>query len=96
MNDAAFLFGLRARVGEEETLAANDGSFDHDEAAVFAGVDRVDLFVEGLLVESGTVDQDGNDVRMTQTLAMIGVGSGVGGIHRGSGAFARSFLLGLF
>lgn len=96
MNDAAFLLSLRARVGEEEALAADDGSFDHEQAAVFAGVDRVDLFVERLLVESGTVDQDGDDVRMAQAVAMVRVGSRGSGILRGSGAFARSFLLGLF
>lgn len=28
VNDAAFLLSLRARVGEEEALAADDGSFD--------------------------------------------------------------------
>jgi hypothetical protein len=71
VNDAALLLGLRARIGEKEALAADDGSFDHEEAAIFAGVDCVDLFVERLLVESGTVNEDSNDVGMTQTVAVI-------------------------
>lgn len=96
VNDAALLLGLRARVGEKEALAADDGSFDHEETAVFAGVDGVDLFVEGLLVESRTVDEHGNDVWMAQAMAVVGVGGGVRGVVRPNGTLARPFLLRLF
>lgn len=96
MNDAAFLLRLRARVREKEALAADDGSFDHQQAAAFAGIDCVDLFVERLLIETGAVDEHGNDVRMTQAFALVRGGSRVDRIGRivgRGGAFARPFLL---
>ena len=93
MNDAAFLLGLRARIGEEEALAADDRSFDREEAAVLTGIDCVDLFVERLLVEARAVDEHGNDVGMAQPFAVVGAGRRVGDIVRRSGAFARPFLL---
>ena len=97
VNDAALLLGLGARVGEKKALAADDGSFDHEEAAVFAGVDGVDLFVEWLLVEAGAVDEHRNDVWVAQAMAMVRTGNRVGGgvrsVVRRSGALARPFLL---
>ena len=64
MNNAALLFRLGARVSEKQALAADDGSSDHQQAAVFADIDRVYLFVEGLLVGARAVNENGNDVRM--------------------------------
>jgi len=93
MNDTALLFRLGARVGEKQALAADDGSFDHEQAAVFADIDRVDLFVERLLIGCGAVDKHGNDVGMAQTFAVVRIGRRVGSIPRRSGAFARPFLL---
>ncbi len=93
VNDTALLLSLRARVGEEEALAADDGSFNHQEAAAQAGIDRIDLFVEGLLVDSGAVDENANDMGMAQAQAAIGVGDRVGSTVRRSRALARSFLL---
>ena len=101
MDDAAFLFGLRARIGEKKTLAADDGSFEDEQAAVFAGVDRVDLFVERLLIDARAVDEHGDDVRMAQAVAMISIDgvADVGrvvGLRRCGSVFARPFLLRLF
>ena len=92
MNHAAFLFGLRARVGEKEALAAHHGSFEDEQAAVFAGVDCVDLFVEGLLIHAEAVDEHRHDMRVAQAGAEIFVA----GVVCGSCAFARPFLLRLF
>lgn len=89
MNDLAFLFGLRARIGQEEALAANDRSFENDQAAVFGGVNGIDLLVKRLLVDAGAVDEHGNDVRMAQTRAKIFVAR----VVRRSGVLARPFLL---
>jgi len=96
VNDAALLLGLGAGIGEEKALAADDRSLDREEAAVFAGVDRVDLFVERLLIQSRAVDEDGDNVRMAQAVAVVRMGRRIGSILRWSGAFARPFLLGLF
>lgn len=99
MNDAAFLLGLRAGVGEEKALAADDGSLEDEQAAFFAGVDGVDLFVERLLIDAGAVDEHGNNVWVAEGFARILVGGGVvfvGDGGRRGGAVARPFLLGLF
>lgn len=92
MNDAAFLFGLRAGVGEEEALATDDGSFEDKKATMFAGVDCGDLFVKRLLIHTGAVNEYGNDVRMAQAFARILFAR----IVRRGGALARPFLLGVF
>lgn len=89
VNDAAFLFGLSAGVGEKEALAADDGSFENEQAAVFAGVDGVDFFVERLLIRVRAVDKDGDDVRVAQASAVIA-------IVRVTGALAQPLLLSLF
>ncbi|HEX4075206.1 MAG TPA: hypothetical protein VHX49_07395 [Candidatus Acidoferrales bacterium] len=101
MDDAAFLFGLGAGVHEKEALAAHRGSFEDEEAAVFAGVDRVDLFVERLLIYTGAVDEHGDDVRVAQARAKICAARvvcvcGVDCVDRWSDAVARPFLLRLF
>jgi len=74
VNDAALLLGLRVCVGEKKALAADDGGFEDEEAAFFAGVDGVDFFVERLLIDAGAVDEHGDDMRVTQSFATILVG----------------------
>lgn len=92
VNDAAFPLRLRAHVSQKEALAADDGSFQDEQAAVFAGIDCVDLFVERLLINPGAVDKHRNDVGMAQALAMVLVVR----VVCSSGAPARSLLLRLF
>ena len=50
VDDAALLLGLIVHVDQKQTLAARDGRFQNQRAAVFMGVDCIDLFVERLFV----------------------------------------------
>lgn len=89
MYDAALLLGLRVRVGKEQALATDNRGLEDQHAAMFTGVDRVDLLVKRLLVGPGTIDEDGNDVRMAQPLAVVPIVR----FLRRSRANARPFLL---
>jgi len=57
VGDLAFLFGLRAHVGQKQALALRDDGFERQQAALIVGVDCVGFFVERLLVRVGAVNK---------------------------------------
>ncbi len=73
VDDAAFLFGLIAHVGQKQSLAARDDGLKSERTAVLVSVDGFRFFVERLFVCIRAVDQQGYVMRVTQTFAAVGV-----------------------
>jgi hypothetical protein len=73
VNDAALLFGLIVHVGQEQPLAARHQCFQYQRTSVVVRVNGFGLFVEWLLVRVGTIDQQGDVVRVAQASAAVGV-----------------------
>ena len=87
VDDAALLFGLIARVGQKQTLAAGDSRLEDQRAAIFVGVDRIDLLVERLLVRIRAINEQRHAVRVAQAFTAVGIVSR--GIRRRTLASAR-------
>jgi hypothetical protein len=73
VDDAAFLFGLIAHVGQEQTLAAHDDCLKRERAALLVCLNGFGFFVEWLFVGVRAVDEQGNVVRVAQAFTTVGV-----------------------
>lgn len=99
MDHAAFLLGLVSHVRQEQTLATDDDGFHAEGTTFLVCVDRLRLFVKGLLVRVRAVDEQRRDVRMAQPNATVGVVMrNLAGPARGWRGLlcARTLALGLF